>query len=166
MPSASSALFFGGVLGLLQAIFLTTAAKPLLQFMGVKSDEDEVERRRQQEKGKDKVQWIDMYAKCGSLEDAISAVENMRFKDTQAWSTVIVTCAIHGQGPKAMSVFKNMKASQVQPDAVTLLGLLYAWNHSGMVDESLAYFHYMTDEYAIPPGIKHYGCIKDHRHIG
>ncbi|KAK9116533.1 hypothetical protein Sjap_015480 [Stephania japonica] len=38
MPSASSALFFGGVLGLLQAIFLITAAKPLLQFMGVKSD--------------------------------------------------------------------------------------------------------------------------------
>ncbi|KAK9138546.1 hypothetical protein Sjap_009140 [Stephania japonica] len=32
-------------------------------------DEDEVERRRQQEKGKDKVQWIDMYAKCGSLDD-------------------------------------------------------------------------------------------------
>ncbi|KAK9156107.1 hypothetical protein Sjap_003587 [Stephania japonica] len=37
MPSASLALFFGGVLGLLQAIFLITAAKPLLQFMGVKS---------------------------------------------------------------------------------------------------------------------------------
>ncbi|KAK9123576.1 hypothetical protein Sjap_013178 [Stephania japonica] len=68
-------------------------------------DEDEVERRRQQEKGKDKVQWIDMYAKCGSLEDAISAFENMRFKDAQAWSTIIVACAIHGQGPKAMSVF-------------------------------------------------------------
>ncbi|KAK9115995.1 hypothetical protein Sjap_014942 [Stephania japonica] len=78
---------------------------------------------------------IDMYAKCGSLEDAISAFENMRFKDTQAWSTMIVACAIHGQGPKAISVFKNMKAAQVQPDAVTLLGLLYACNHSGMVDE-------------------------------
>ncbi|KAK9132622.1 hypothetical protein Scep_012150 [Stephania cephalantha] len=38
MSSASSALFFGGVLGLLQAIFLIAAAKPLLQFMGVKSD--------------------------------------------------------------------------------------------------------------------------------
>ncbi|KAK9103083.1 hypothetical protein Sjap_020337 [Stephania japonica] len=63
------ALFFGGVLGLLQAIFLITTAKPLLQFMGMKSDEDDVERRWQQEKGKDKVQWIDMYAKCGSLDD-------------------------------------------------------------------------------------------------
>ncbi|KAK9138216.1 hypothetical protein Sjap_008810 [Stephania japonica] len=67
---------------------------------------------------------IDMYAKCGSLEDAISAFENMRFKDTQAWSTMIVACAIHGQGAKAISVFKNMKAAQVQPDAMSMRFLL------------------------------------------
>ncbi|KAK2395697.1 hypersensitive-induced response protein [Trifolium repens] len=34
IPSASSALFFGGILGLIQAILLISAAKPLLNFMG------------------------------------------------------------------------------------------------------------------------------------
>ncbi|CAJ1955648.1 unnamed protein product [Sphenostylis stenocarpa] len=38
IPSASSALFIGGVLGLIQAIFLISAAKPLLNFMGVTSN--------------------------------------------------------------------------------------------------------------------------------
>ncbi|KAF8403821.1 hypothetical protein HHK36_011927 [Tetracentron sinense] len=38
IPSASSALVIGGVLGLVQAILLIFAAKPLLNFMGVKSD--------------------------------------------------------------------------------------------------------------------------------
>ncbi|KAG7035862.1 Protein DETOXIFICATION 42 [Cucurbita argyrosperma subsp. argyrosperma] len=38
IPSASSALVIGGVLGLIQAIFLISGAKPLLNFMGVKSD--------------------------------------------------------------------------------------------------------------------------------
>lgn len=38
IPSASAALFIGGVLGLIQAIFLISAAKPLLNFMGVTSD--------------------------------------------------------------------------------------------------------------------------------
>ncbi|MCH98599.1 MATE efflux family protein 1-like, partial [Trifolium medium] len=38
IPSASSALFFGGILGLIQAILLISAAKPLLNFMGVTSD--------------------------------------------------------------------------------------------------------------------------------
>ncbi|CAN1200119.1 Protein DETOXIFICATION 42 [Linum perenne] len=38
IPSASSALFIGAILGLVQAVFLISAAKPLLSFMGVKSD--------------------------------------------------------------------------------------------------------------------------------
>ncbi|KAJ4969853.1 hypothetical protein NE237_002952 [Protea cynaroides] len=38
IPSASSALVIGGVLGLVQAIFLIFGSKPLLNFMGVKSD--------------------------------------------------------------------------------------------------------------------------------
>lgn len=37
IPSASSALIIGGVLGLLQAIFLISVAKPALNIMGVKS---------------------------------------------------------------------------------------------------------------------------------
>lgn len=38
IPSASSALVIGGILGLIQAIFLISSAKPLLKFMGVSSD--------------------------------------------------------------------------------------------------------------------------------
>ncbi|KAI4386253.1 hypothetical protein MLD38_004199 [Melastoma candidum] len=37
VPSASSALIIGSILGLLQTVFLITAAKPLLKFMGVGS---------------------------------------------------------------------------------------------------------------------------------
>ncbi|KAF6158580.1 hypothetical protein GIB67_040094 [Kingdonia uniflora] len=38
LASASSALVFGGLLGILQALVLILAAKPILSFMGVKSD--------------------------------------------------------------------------------------------------------------------------------
>ncbi|MED6110333.1 Protein DETOXIFICATION 42, variant 3 [Stylosanthes scabra] len=38
IPSASSAIFIGGILGLIQAVLLISAAKPLLNFMGVTSD--------------------------------------------------------------------------------------------------------------------------------
>ncbi|CAI0412698.1 unnamed protein product [Linum tenue] len=38
IPSASSALVIGAILGLVQTVFLISAAKPLLNFMGVKSD--------------------------------------------------------------------------------------------------------------------------------
>ncbi|XP_004293176.1 PREDICTED: MATE efflux family protein 1-like [Fragaria vesca subsp. vesca] len=38
IPSASSAMVIGGILGFIQAIFLISGAKPLLSFMGVGSD--------------------------------------------------------------------------------------------------------------------------------
>lgn len=38
IPSASSAIFLGGILGVVQAILLISAAKPLLSFMGITSD--------------------------------------------------------------------------------------------------------------------------------
>lgn len=37
IPSASSAMVIGGILGFIQAIFLISGAKPLLNFMGVSS---------------------------------------------------------------------------------------------------------------------------------
>ncbi|XP_031111255.1 protein DETOXIFICATION 42 [Ipomoea triloba] len=37
IPSASSALIIGGILGLIQAVLLITGAKPVLKFMGIKS---------------------------------------------------------------------------------------------------------------------------------
>ncbi|KAK8937835.1 Pentatricopeptide repeat-containing protein [Platanthera guangdongensis] len=51
---------------------------------------------------------IDMYAKCGSLEDAVAVFEEMEFRDAQAWSAMIVAHAIHGHGKLALSLFDRM----------------------------------------------------------
>ncbi|XP_062111603.1 pentatricopeptide repeat-containing protein At2g02980, chloroplastic [Humulus lupulus] len=104
---------------------------------------------------------IDMYAKCGSLEDSESVFENMPVKDTQAWSAMIMAYAIHGRGSKAVSMFEKMKRERVKPDEITFLGLLYACSHSGLVEEGYKYFYTMSDKYGIIPGIKHYGCMVD-----
>ncbi|CAK9136342.1 unnamed protein product [Ilex paraguariensis] len=104
---------------------------------------------------------IDMYAKCGSLDDAVSVFEHMVFRDTPAWSAMIVAYAFHGHGYQAISMFKEMRRAQVQPDGITFLGLLYACNHSGLVEDGWRYLYNMRDKYGIVPGIKHYGCMVD-----
>ncbi|KAG0503161.1 hypothetical protein HPP92_003233 [Vanilla planifolia] len=104
---------------------------------------------------------IDMYAKCGSLEDAVCVFEEMRFRDTQAWSAMIMAYAIHGQGIVALSQFDEMLRKSVRPDEITFLGVLYSCSHAGMVDEGLRYFGTMQSDYDIHPGIKHYGCVVD-----
>lgn len=108
-----------------------------------------------------KTALIDMYAKCGSLDDAVSVFDNMSGKDTQAWSAMIVAYATHGQGYKSILVFEEMMKAQVSPDEITFLGLLYACSHTGLVDEGWNYFYSMRDKYGIVPGIKHYGCMVD-----
>ncbi|XP_020091026.1 pentatricopeptide repeat-containing protein At2g02980, chloroplastic [Ananas comosus] len=103
---------------------------------------------------------IDMYAKCGSLEDAIHVFQGMSSRDTQAWSAMIVAYAIHGHGSKAISMFNEMKREGIKPDDITFLGVLYACSHAGMVDEGLCFFDSMN-KHGLIPGIKHYGCVID-----
>ncbi|KAL0003877.1 hypothetical protein SO802_011438 [Lithocarpus litseifolius] len=104
---------------------------------------------------------IDMYAKCGSLDDAVSVFENMSVRDTQAWSAMVMAYATHGRGSKAISLFEEMKRVRVRPDEITFLGLLYACSHTGLVREGCEYFYSMSDKYGIIPSIKHYGCMVD-----
>ncbi|OAY59574.2 pentatricopeptide repeat-containing protein At2g02980, chloroplastic [Manihot esculenta] len=104
---------------------------------------------------------IDMYAKCGSLDDAISVFKSMSARDTQAWSAIIVAYATHGQARKAIFMFEEMRKARVKPDEITFLGLLYACSHTGLVEEGCQYFYSMTNAYGIIPGIKHYGCMVD-----
>lgn len=108
-----------------------------------------------------KTALIDMYAKCGRLDDAVSVFDNMSGKDTQAWSAMIVAYATHGQGRKSILMFEEMMKAQMSPDEITFLGLLYACSHTGLVDEGWNYFYSMRDKYGIVPGIKHYGCMVD-----
>ncbi|KAH0753527.1 hypothetical protein KY290_023797 [Solanum tuberosum] len=104
---------------------------------------------------------IDMYAKCGSLADAISVFESMRNRDTQAWSAMIMAYAIHGRARCAITLFQEMQNTQVNPDGITFLGLLYACNHSGLIEEGFRFFNSMKENYMIVPGVKHYGCLLD-----
>ncbi|XP_016445932.1 pentatricopeptide repeat-containing protein At2g02980, chloroplastic-like [Nicotiana tabacum] len=104
---------------------------------------------------------IDMYAKCGSLPDAISVYESMSYKDTQAWSAMIMAYATHGRALCAISLFQEMQNARVRPDGITFLGLLYACNHSGLIEEGFRFFNSMKESYRIVPGVKHYGCMLD-----
>ncbi|KAK7838773.1 pentatricopeptide repeat-containing protein [Quercus suber] len=96
---------------------------------------------------------IDMYAKCGSLDDAVSVFENMSVRDTQAWSAMVMAYATHGHGSKAISLFEEMKRARVRPDEITFLDM-------EVEDKEIA-LRYHSEKLAIafgllnsPPGTK------------
>ncbi|RZB51253.1 Pentatricopeptide repeat-containing protein [Glycine soja] len=104
---------------------------------------------------------IDMYGKCGRLEDAMSLFYEIPQETSVPWNAIISSLGIHGHGEKALQLFKDMRADGVKADHITFVSLLSACSHSGLVDEAQWCFDTMQKEYRIKPNLKHYGCMVD-----
>lgn len=105
---------------------------------------------------------VDMYAKCGCIEIASRVFHGMPLRDTLSWNTMISGLATHGHGREAIDLFNQMlKIGDAKPDSVTLLAVLRACSHSGMVREGIFYFSSMSSLYGIVPEVEHHGCIVD-----
>lgn len=105
---------------------------------------------------------IDMYCKCGCLDEAFEVFNGLESKGISSWNGMIGGLAINGKGVDAIKLLKKMERDEkVAPDYITFVNLLSACSHSGMIDEGQYYFRYMTDVYGIEPGMEHYGCMVD-----
>ncbi|KAF7808735.1 pentatricopeptide repeat-containing protein [Senna tora] len=75
-----------------------------------------------------------MYVKLGELGFADFLFRTMVEKDLVAWNAFIAACAQNGCGIKALSLFREMGSSGIQPDAVTLVSALSACGQLGCSD--------------------------------
>ncbi|KAM7277460.1 hypothetical protein ACFE04_019326 [Oxalis oulophora] len=104
---------------------------------------------------------IEMYSKCGCINEAKRVFDQMRARDVISWSTMISGLANHGKAEEAINLFKKMRKTNVEPNAITFVGILSACAHTGLWQEGLNYFESMRKQYHIEPEIEHYGCLVD-----
>ncbi|KAJ7551416.1 hypothetical protein O6H91_06G014500 [Diphasiastrum complanatum] len=69
---------------------------------------------------------VDMYAKCGSLEEARKAFDNIVKKDTVSWSTLISAYVYNGLSHQSLQFFNKMQMEGVRPDGATFVSVLKA----------------------------------------
>src|SRR4051812_48946746 len=62
---------------------------------------------------------LNMYAKCGSMNDARSVFDNMELKDIISWNAMIAGYGQNGKDREALELFNQMKQSGVKPDCFT-----------------------------------------------
>ncbi|XP_052193609.1 pentatricopeptide repeat-containing protein At2g44880 [Diospyros lotus] len=104
---------------------------------------------------------VDMYAKCGEIAKARRVFHEMPEKETATWNALINGLAINGCPQEALELFLDMKKiSGFKPNEISMLGVLSACNHGGLVDEGKRWFRAM-EEFGLTPGIEHYGCMVD-----
>jgi ATP-dependent DNA helicase HFM1/MER3 len=104
---------------------------------------------------------VDMYGKCGSLDDACRAFRNIHRHNVVSWTVMILGYAMHGYADEALQLFEKMQNSGTNPDSVTFIGVLSACCHAGLVDDGWKYFDLMSQYYHITPLMEHYACMVD-----
>ncbi|RYR20567.1 hypothetical protein Ahy_B03g065739 isoform K [Arachis hypogaea] len=104
---------------------------------------------------------VDMYAKCGCIEDAEAVFKGLVWRDKVLWNTMVCGFSLHGQGDKALQTFQKMKDEGNLPDDVTFLGVLSACSHMGLVEEGKQHFNSMSNVYGVTPRDEHYAGMVD-----
>ncbi len=96
---------------------------------------------------------VDMYAKCGSMEEAWKVFNKMPLHDVVSWN------AMHGHGKEALEHSKQM-CEGVKPNG-TFVCLLSACSHSGLVDEGLQCFGSMSTTHMLSAKSEDFTCVVD-----
>ncbi|KAL3717418.1 hypothetical protein ACJRO7_008926 [Eucalyptus globulus] len=104
---------------------------------------------------------VDMYACCGDLENACKVFSSIDRKELSLWTTMIYANGMHGRGMVAIDLFKRMIDTNLVPDHITFLAILYSCSHSGLIDEGKTFFTSMQHDYQLEPWSEHYACLVD-----
>lgn len=103
---------------------------------------------------------VDMFAKCGDIDRAKGIFDRIQDRNVISWNAMIHGFAVNGASKKALEVFLDMQHQGVLPNEVTMLGVLSACNHGGLVEEGKRWFRAM-ETFKLKPEIEHYGCMVD-----
>lgn len=104
---------------------------------------------------------VDMYSKCGNLQDSILMFEKSSKRDSVTWNAMVCAYAYHGYGDEALQVFEKMLLEKVMPNHATFVAVLRACAHIGLVDEAVHYFDVMQTDYGLEPQLEHYSSMVD-----
>ncbi|OEL21568.1 Pentatricopeptide repeat-containing protein [Dichanthelium oligosanthes] len=104
---------------------------------------------------------VSMYSRCGYLEDACQAFDEMNDHNVISWTSMISGLAKHGYAEQALSLFHDMISAGVKPNDVTYIAVLSACSHAGLVKEGKEHFRMMQHDHGLIPRMEHYACMVD-----
>lgn len=104
---------------------------------------------------------VNMYAKNGALVKAKQCFDGLKEKNVATWNSMICGLAVHGHANEAIRFFEKLEKENIIPNDITLLGVLSACCHAGLLDYGSKIFYSMKIVYGIEPNIKHYSCMVD-----
>ncbi|EFJ10639.1 hypothetical protein SELMODRAFT_71915, partial [Selaginella moellendorffii] len=102
---------------------------------------------------------VDMYGKCGSLEDALTVFNSMKKRDIVSWTAMVAAYARNGHSSRALEIFRMMTLQGVDMNDITFVNAIFACSHSGMLVSGLDFFSRLHPDFGIVPRPSHYICM-------
>ncbi|KAK2641120.1 hypothetical protein Ddye_022883 [Dipteronia dyeriana] len=68
---------------------------------------------------------IDMYGKCGRLDDSMSLFYQMPRRISVPWNAIIFCHGVHGHDDKALNLFREMLDEGEKPDHITFVVCIF-----------------------------------------
>ncbi|KAL7603215.1 hypothetical protein Lser_V15G16973 [Lactuca serriola] len=99
---------------------------------------------------------IDMYMKCGGIEEARAVFNSMLERNVITYNVMISGLGINNSGAEALSYFYQMEQDGMELDDLVYVSVLSACSHAGFVSEGVEIFKRIRN-----PKVEHYGCLID-----
>ncbi|KAJ0089297.1 hypothetical protein Patl1_32561 [Pistacia atlantica] len=69
---------------------------------------------------------VDMYAKCGAIDDARELFDKMSNRDLVTWTVMIGACGECGNANESLVLFDRMREEGIVPDKVAMVSVVHA----------------------------------------
>ncbi|GLT93912.1 hypothetical protein SLE2022_116820 [Rubroshorea leprosula] len=86
---------------------------------------------------------VDMYAKCGMMEEAKKVFERMKMKDVISWNTMVTGYSQIGGFDEALGLFEKMRTEKIELDVVTWSAVIAGYAQKGYGPQALDVFRQM-----------------------
>jgi pentatricopeptide repeat protein len=78
---------------------------------------------------------IDMYAKCGNIQEAKSICDGLQNRDLVTWGALISGYAQHGYGSSALEAFVKMQKEGIAPDELVFSSIIKVCRNLGLISQ-------------------------------
>eukprot|EP01018_Ginkgo_biloba_P015184 Gb_08053 [translate_table: standard] len=86
---------------------------------------------------------IDMYAKCGRIDDACQVFDKMSLKNVVSWNSMISGFILNNHGDDALILFEQMQLAGMKANPITVLNVLPACAHSAALQNGKEIHYYI-----------------------
>lgn len=104
---------------------------------------------------------LDMYSRYGNITTSNKAFNQISTKNVISFSAMIAAYGMNGRPRDALCLLTEMEIQGLKPNSVTILSVLSACSHGGLIEDGLSIFLKFIKSQKVKPSLEHYACLVD-----